>query len=114
MDSILLRMIGAAVVAVLLAARLAGASGVWRRRAFGFGAAAFALLAISNGLTYFNMAGSVVVIASFGALLLIAVALVALVRAYQTGEMRDQFQRARDMVDEERRKIAEQDRTPRS
>jgi hypothetical protein len=78
-----------------------------RQGAFGFAAAAFAVFALSNGVTAAGVDARVVLAASVLGVGLIAMSLLMLVRAYTRGEMGDKLRRAREMVAEERARTKE-------
>jgi hypothetical protein len=103
MSQFLIRALAALAMAALLIvqARQAPARSA-RGRAFGLGAAAFAVFALGNGLAAFGMGEQAILAASVVGAALIGVSLLMLTRAYQGGEMSDKMRRAREMVAEER------------
>lgn len=105
-----MRMIIAAMMAILLGiqARTIPTQSA-RRNAFGLSAAAFATFAIGNGLSAVGIDGQPIQIISLAGVVLIALSLLMLVRAYQAGEMSEKLRRAREMVAEERAKTKNRD-----
>lgn len=73
-----------------------------RQFAFLSGATAFAIFALSNGLTALGVGAQIVQVLSMFGIALIGVSLLMMVRAYTSGEMRDRLRRASEMVAEER------------
>lgn len=106
----MMRMIIAAMMAILLGiqARTIPAQSA-RRNAFGLSAAAFATFALGNGLSAVGIDGQPIQIISLAGVVLIALSLLMLVRAYQAGEMSEKLRRAREMVAEERAKTKNRD-----
>jgi hypothetical protein len=107
-SALIIRMIAAAVMAVgfLMQARRASARSS-RQFAFSLGGAAFAVFALSNGLTALGFDGQVVQAASVLGIMLIGLSLFMMVRSYTSGEMSDKLRRAREMVAEERARTKE-------
>jgi hypothetical protein len=101
MSPTLIRALVAGIVALALAAQMARAAGLWRKRAFGLGAAGFALIAVSNLLAGPGTETITFTLIALGAVAIVG-ALVSLWRAYSAGEMNDQLTRARDALDQAR------------
>ncbi|NTV63556.1 MAG: hypothetical protein HGA65_08480 [Oscillochloris sp.] len=108
MSTLFVRMIAAAVIAVifLAQARKAPARSM-RQIGFGLGAAAFLMFAISNGLVAAGVIGQVIQVVSIVGIVLIGVSLLLMVRSYMRGEMGDKLERAREMIAEERARTKE-------
>jgi hypothetical protein len=103
----IIRTIAAAVIAVIFAAQARRAPARSSRRlAFGLGAAAFAVFALSNGLVG-AVSAPVVQALSMAGIALIGVSLLMMVRSYTSGEMSEKLRRAREMVAEERARTKE-------
>lgn len=109
MDPLLGRIIGTAVVALVLFLQSRRVpAGSRRRQAFELAAAAFGIFAMGNGLVLRGYGDEMAVIGStFIGIVLLAFSLFMLVVAYRSGEMKAQLQQAGDLIAEERRKVAE-------
>lgn len=108
MDQLTVRAGAAALIAVLLVVLMTRASGAHRRRAFGFGAAAFAIFASLNALVTLGLTGWSLFAASFLGIACMAGSLVSLLLSYRSGEMDEQMRRAHDLMDRERRRYDDQ------
>lgn len=108
MSTLLFRIAAAALIAIVFAvqARRAPARSS-RQSAFGLGAAAFVLFALSNGLILGAVNAAIVQALSIAGVALIGVSLLMIVRSYTSGEMSDKLRRAREMIAEERARTKE-------
>lgn len=106
MDPTFIRALVAGVVAIVLLFQMRRAAGVWRKRAFGLGAAGFALIAVSNLLAGPGTEALTFTLIALGAVAILG-ALISLWQAYSAGELRDQLSRARDALDQARREKRE-------
>jgi len=100
----LIRAIFLALVALLFAryARRA-AAGSYKRRSFALAAGGVALLALLNGLSAQGMNIEPLLLPMMAlSVLLLAVSAAFLVQAWRSGEMREQIQQVRRVIDEER------------
>ncbi|WP_129627395.1 hypothetical protein [Candidatus Oscillochloris fontis] len=103
MTTLLIRMIAAALIAVIFALQAHKAQPRSSRQlAFGVSAAAFVLFALTNGLTIIYLDPNLLQIITMIGIALLAVSLMLMVRAYSHGEMGDKLRRAREMIAEER------------
>lgn len=104
MSLLIIRVFGAALVALALAAQARKAPGPQRRRAFALGAAAFALIALGNLLSALAVAPFLAGVPTIVGMATMFGSLLTLFFAYRAGEFDAQMQRAREMVSDERRK----------
>lgn len=109
MDQLLGRILGTAVVALVLFLQSRRVpAGSQRRQAFELAAAAFGIFAMGNGLVLRGYGDEMAVLGgTFIGLILIFFSVFMLIQAYRAGEMKAQFRQAGDLIAEERRKVAE-------
>ncbi len=106
MISTLIRTVILVVLTILFVqqARQAGA-GTIRQRAFTLAAMGVAVFALLNLLVLLNInVGPLLIPGSLLAVILLAISAVLLVLAWRRGEMREQIEQVRTLLDEERRR----------